>query len=375
MHIFKHCAVNALLEVLQKRLKEYFKDDLKGVYIYGSLATGNFNDDTSDVDLLIALKSEVSHQDFAYLNRFHQEIIQAFPTWENRIEIGYASLTALQNYRSQQEKIAIISPGEPFNIKTMGWDWLLNFYSMQYNCIVLWGKLPSDFIAPISQDEFLETVKKQALEWIHWIDQTKESIAYQYYAVLTLCRAFYAVSKGNQASKKSAAAFTKSKLPQWKELIDRALLYRSNLPQENDFEAVNSFTIEIVPIIQKTTQKDVEIMPYSSNWVEQYEQESAKVKAALGESLVAIHHVGSTAVPGLAAKPKIDMIAEVKDLTFDHQGLKDMGYQYQGGFSIPLRRCFMYRSGELDVNLHIFEVNDPEVALNLAFRDYLRTKK
>ena len=97
-----------------------------------------------------------------------------------------------------------------------------------------------------------------------------------------------------------------------------------------------------------------------------------KIKTALGDSFSDIHHVGSTSVPGLAAKPKIDIIACVNHLDFDHQGLANLNYEYRGGFNLPLRKSFTYRSTDLNVNLHIFEENDPEVELNLLFRDYLR---
>ena len=74
----------------------------------------------------------------------------------------------------------------------------------------------------------------------------------------------------------------------------------------------------------------------------------------------------------MAAKPKIDIVACVRNLGFDHQGLADLYYQYRGGFNLPLQKSFTYRSPDLNVNLHIFEENDPEVELNLLFRDYLR---
>lgn len=119
--------------------------------------------------------------------------------------------------------------------------------------------------------------------------------------------------------------------------------------------------------------EDIEVVPYDPKWPLLFQTEADKIKAALGSQFAGIHHVGSTAVPGLAAKPNIDIVAEVKTLTFDHQPLADLGYDYRGGFHLPLRKSFTYRSPKLSVNLHIFEKDDPEVALNLAFRDYLRT--
>lgn len=100
--------------------------------------------------------------------------------------------------------------------------------------------------------------------------------------------------------------------------------------------------------------------------------EAKRVQAAMGKTCLALHHVGSTSVPGLPAKPIIDMVAEVSAFVFDHQMLLDLGYIYCGGYSLPLRKSFTYRSDRVSVNLHVFEQGDPEVALNILFRDYLR---
>jgi GrpB-like predicted nucleotidyltransferase (UPF0157 family)/aminoglycoside phosphotransferase (APT) family kinase protein len=116
----------------------------------------------------------------------------------------------------------------------------------------------------------------------------------------------------------------------------------------------------------------IEVVPYDPNWPNIYDTEAKKIKAVLGNCFASIYHVGSTSVPGLAAKPKIDIIACVNKLDFDHQRLTNLNYEYRGGFNLPLRKSFTYRSPDLNVNLHIFEENDPEVELNLLFRDYLR---
>jgi GrpB-like predicted nucleotidyltransferase (UPF0157 family) len=104
-----------------------------------------------------------------------------------------------------------------------------------------------------------------------------------------------------------------------------------------------------------------------------FDVEATKIRAALVDSLLEIHHVGSTAVEGLSAKPKIDIVACVNNLDFDYQGLINLNYEYRGGFNLPFRRTFTYRSIDLNINLHVFEKDDPEVELNLLFRDYLRS--
>jgi len=116
----------------------------------------------------------------------------------------------------------------------------------------------------------------------------------------------------------------------------------------------------------------VEIYPYDPNWSNIFEREALSIQNALGNNCIAIHHVGSTSVPGLASKLKIDIIAVVQDLVFDKGQLETLGYEYRGGFSIPLRRSFTIRTVDRNINLHVFEENDPEIELNILFRNYLR---
>ncbi|BAG39984.1 hypothetical protein OTT_0526 [Orientia tsutsugamushi str. Ikeda] len=116
----------------------------------------------------------------------------------------------------------------------------------------------------------------------------------------------------------------------------------------------------------------VEIKPYDPNWPHIFEKEAPLIRQALRDNCIAIYHVGSTSVPGLAAKPKIDIIAVVRNLFFDKLQLEAVGYKYRGGFNIPLRRSFTIRTADKNINLHVFEENDPEIELNILFRDHLR---
>lgn len=115
----------------------------------------------------------------------------------------------------------------------------------------------------------------------------------------------------------------------------------------------------------------IEIKPYDANWPNIFEAEATCIKKALADNCIAIHHVGSTSVPGLAAKPKIDIIAVVRDLFFDKSQLEAIGYKYRGGFNIPLRKSFTIRASDKNINLHVFDENDPEIELNILFRDHL----
>lgn len=118
-------------------------------------------------------------------------------------------------------------------------------------------------------------------------------------------------------------------------------------------------------------RKTVEVVPYNPKWPLQFETESKKIKAALGENCIDVFHVGSTAIPGLSAKPKIDIIAVIKEPNPVILNLAIIGYEYKGEYNIPFHMGFSKRS-EVSVNLHVYEEDNPEIELNLSFRDYLK---
>lgn len=116
--------------------------------------------------------------------------------------------------------------------------------------------------------------------------------------------------------------------------------------------------------------KIVEVVPYNPAWVDLFEMESTLIKQALGEICVDVHHIGSTSVQGLCAKPIIDIIAVVKTreiIPF----LEKIGYTYKGEINIPFRLYFTKKTDPA-VHLHVYEEENPEIKLNLLFRDFLR---
>jgi GrpB-like predicted nucleotidyltransferase (UPF0157 family) len=116
----------------------------------------------------------------------------------------------------------------------------------------------------------------------------------------------------------------------------------------------------------------IEVVPYDGNWPQMFEAEKATIVTALGDNLAAIHHVGSTSVPGLAAKPIIDIIALGMDRKRAIADLAKIGYEFRGEWNVPLK-CGFKKKGPVNINLHMFfDGNHPEGELNLKFRDYLR---
>src|SRR5688572_27003496 len=116
---------------------------------------------------------------------------------------------------------------------------------------------------------------------------------------------------------------------------------------------------------------------YSPEWPLEFEREASRLQSLLGEELIAVHHIGSTSVPGLAAKPTLDLqpvvrdIARIDDCT---PKLENAGYRAWGEYGIPGRRFVTKDCGEYRThNIHIFQEGNPQIERHLAFCAYLRS--
>ncbi len=118
------------------------------------------------------------------------------------------------------------------------------------------------------------------------------------------------------------------------------------------------------------------ILPHDPAWQQAFSQEAAALRAALSPLSIALHHIGSTAIAGLAAKPVIDLLGVVPDLAeLDASSVNvlGLGYSAKGENGITGRRFFEKRNtnNQRTHHLHIFAQDAPQITAHLAFRDYL----
>lgn len=118
------------------------------------------------------------------------------------------------------------------------------------------------------------------------------------------------------------------------------------------------------------------VTAYNRNWPQAFEEEVVRITAVLGEELVRIEHIGSTSVPGLQAKPILDLLPIVKDIgrvDLYTEAMQAIGYEALGEYGIPGRRYFRKGSEMRTHQLHVFEQgNRADIERHLAVRDYLR---
>ncbi|MCR5225087.1 MAG: GrpB family protein [Alphaproteobacteria bacterium] len=114
-----------------------------------------------------------------------------------------------------------------------------------------------------------------------------------------------------------------------------------------------------------------ELQAYSMDWATDYENETKLLKKVLASNLIEVHHIGSTAIKGIMAKPKIDIAVAVQDLAATDI-LTKIGYKFRGEYNIPFRFFFSKKDG-IEVHLHVMLAGNHEIDGFLCFRDYMNS--
>jgi GrpB-like predicted nucleotidyltransferase (UPF0157 family) len=135
-------------------------------------------------------------------------------------------------------------------------------------------------------------------------------------------------------------------------------------------EEIRAYTVgELKPMTKPIVLRD-----YDPEWPALFEREAERIRSILGERVRLLEHVGSTSVPGLAAKPLIDMVLAVPDSSAESTYAPALE---AAGYVVRIREPDwfehrVFKGPDTDIHLHVFTVGCPEVEQMLLFRDWLR---
>lgn len=119
---------------------------------------------------------------------------------------------------------------------------------------------------------------------------------------------------------------------------------------------------------------ELQLVPVGPEWAQRFSSESSRLSAALGAAALDIQHIGSTAIPGISAKPILDIAIAIRSYESGHAlvpRFETLGYRYRGENGIPRRHYFVLGALRRTHHVHVLEQDSAEWRRHLAFRDRL----
>ncbi len=227
--------VSGLIEALFAGVRDALGDNLLGFYLRGSLALGDFNPETSDVDLLVVTHQPVSEAEFAALAALHARTPAGHEPDEHHYEISYVDRASLKRFEPGERRHPTTGTDWPFDWADHRDNWVLERWTVRERGVALFGPDPKVLIAPISPEELRAAVRAEIEERVRawaggqvapdWLLPRY----YQAFEVETVCRALYTLARGELPTKPRAVAWAIETLPEpWRSLVQRCQAWRAD---------------------------------------------------------------------------------------------------------------------------------------------------
>ncbi len=214
-----------VLDTLATEIIEHLGGSLVGLYVYGSLVVGDFDDKRSDIDLLAVTCEVLRPQTEHDIAQMHHSIAERYPAWQNRLEVGYFPLTVISGFDEPLGDVHRVSPGEPFHRTPALPHWLTDLYCVQEHGYVLFGPAAAVVLPPISPARFRATIQGLVAQWQDLVVGVQEQ-RHQAYVRLTMFRSLYAYETARHTSKVAAAQWFASEFPEWRREAEQAVAWR-----------------------------------------------------------------------------------------------------------------------------------------------------
>ncbi len=227
-----HQDVNQIVAQVLAGVEDALGASFIAMYLGGSLATGAFNPETSDIDFLVVTGSDVTDDLAARLRRAHDRITAGPSEWAKKLEGLYVPLDTLRTRRASTQCCAYLGVGGWFGAVPYQSDWILQLHLVREHGIVVAGPDPKVLIDPITPVDLRDSCEAIMRDWEPLLDDREKFDAeYQAYTVLTMCRMLYTLEHSAIIPKAAAAAWAKERYgSRWGALIDRAAAWRHDRP-------------------------------------------------------------------------------------------------------------------------------------------------
>jgi Domain of unknown function (DUF4111)/Nucleotidyltransferase domain len=221
--------INILLQALLSGVQAVLGNQFAGMYLHGSLVTGDFVPQRSDIDFLVVTASELPVEMLPRLQKMHSGITASGMKWADKLEGSYIPRQALRRYDPAHKQHPALRVDGSFSVDMHGSDWIIQRHILREQGLALAGPLLQQLIDPVQPEDLRRAVRGILHEWwsppLHNPNRFN-SQEYQAYAVLTMCRALYTLQHGAVVSKRTAAIWAQAALDKrWGDLIEQALAW------------------------------------------------------------------------------------------------------------------------------------------------------
>ncbi len=225
--------INHILHEILTGTQTILGDDFVGMYLDGSLATGDFDYETSDIDFVVATAVSPSPEQFDELVAMHGRIGKMDTKWAIELEGAYIPLDSLRRYDPAHATHPYIDRGESnLRWEHLEMDWIIHRYVLHKQGIALAGPPIQSLIDPVSAAELRQaTWELLGFWWVPMItNPTKlQHDGYRTYAIMTMCRMLYTLQMGDVVSKPAAAHWVLATQDnRWHLLAEAALKWHGN---------------------------------------------------------------------------------------------------------------------------------------------------
>jgi hypothetical protein len=220
--------VNRLLQVFLAQVQAVLGEEFIGLYLYGSLASGDFVPARSDIDFLVVTADELPTGIISALESMHARLWATGAKWALKLEGSYIPRAALRRYNPEDGPFPCVNEGK-FYLARHESDWVLQRHILRESGVAVAGPDIRPLIDPVLLDDIRAAVLGYLREWWQPMLRSPERLQsreYQAYATLSMCRALYTLQHGRVASKTDSARWAQRTFGErWTALIDRALAW------------------------------------------------------------------------------------------------------------------------------------------------------
>jgi predicted nucleotidyltransferase len=227
--------VTELLEEFVTSVQGSLRNNLVGVYLRGSLAIGDFNPETSDVDVLVVTQRQVSDAEFEALSEMHDRLRTIPNRYAEKLEVAYIDAAAAKRFQRGRKHVNVPSH-YPLRRERFESNWLLDLWMARELGSSLYGPRPKSVFGAISPDELREAAQRRLREWAMWATDVPEKDVdwfnqrcQQAYVVETMCRGLHTAATGAVSTKPAAVAWARAGVPEeWRPLIEWSQQHRAD---------------------------------------------------------------------------------------------------------------------------------------------------